>query len=288
MCTIQSKSKMKQFYAKAGLPTARYEIATTYDAAKDFIAKVGYPIVIKPDVGVGSSDTNKIKNDDDLKRYFETPRSIPMIMEEYIDGSTFSFDGLADSNSDILFMTNHLYRESIMDAVNNKDTMGCYSAINIAEDIVDAGKRCLKAFEVKNRFFHFEFFRLNSDCEGVGKKGDIVGLEVNMRPPGGFLPDLINYANDCNVYQLWADMMIKDCIEHQQVRKYSSGFCGRFDTQSYKYTSAQIKKMYPFNALMTKRLPKALAEGMGDEVITARFESEEKMLAFFDVCSELI
>ena len=119
-----------------------------------------------------------------------------------IDGSTFSFDGLADSNSDILFMTNHLYRESIMDAVNNKDTMGCYSAINIAEDIVDAGKRCLKAFEVKNRFFHFEFFRLNSDCEGVGKKGDIVGLEVNMRPPGGFLPDLINYANDCNVYQL--------------------------------------------------------------------------------------
>lgn len=288
MCTIQCKSKMKEFYAKAEIPTARYEMASTYDAAKAFIEKVGYPIVIKPDVGVGSSDTNKIKNDADLQKYFETPRFVPMIMEEYIDGSTFSFDGLADSNSDILFMTNHLYRESIMDAVNNKDTMGCYSAINIAEDIVDAGKRCLKAFEVKNRFFHFEFFRLNSDCEGVGKKGDIVGLEVNMRPPGGFLPDLINYANDCNVYQLWADMMIKDCIEHQQVRKYSSGFCGRFDTQSYKYTSAQIKEMYPFNVLMTKRLPKALAEGMGDEVITARFESEEKMLAFFDVCSELI
>ena len=44
----------------------------------------------------------------------------------------------------------------------------------------------MKAFNTRSRFFHFEFFRLNEDKEGVGKKGDILGLEVNMRPPGAF------------------------------------------------------------------------------------------------------
>ena len=35
----------------------------------------------------------------------------------------------------------------------------------------------------------------------MGKKGDVVALEVNMRPCGGFTPDMIDYAySTCLLY----------------------------------------------------------------------------------------
>lgn len=54
---------------------------------------------------------------------------------------------------------------------------------------------------------NFVFFRLDSDREGLGKQGDFVALEVNMRPAGGYTPDMINYAHSTDVYKIWADMV---------------------------------------------------------------------------------
>lgn len=276
----QSKRRMKEFFANAGLATARYQMVNTYEDAVKFVEEVGYPIVIKPNVGVGASDTFKIKDEKDLAAFFAKQHKEKMIMEEYINGSCFSFDGITNSKKELLFITSHQYTDSIMDAVNEKKNIGCYSYKDIPADIINAGTRAVHAFDTRSRFFHFEFFRLNED-QAVGKKGDIVGLEVNMRPPGGFLPDMINYANDSNVYQLWADMIVHDTIHYQQIRKYSSGFIGKRDTITYAHTTAEVQEKYKDSILMIRRLPEALASAMGDEVIVARFKSEKEILEFF-------
>lgn len=281
----QSKRHMKQFFKKAGLATARYQMCDTYEHAIDFIKHVGYPIVIKPNVGVGAASTYKIKNEDELHTFFKINDHDDMIMEEYINGSCFSFDGLTNSKKDLLFVTSHQYTDSIMDAVNEHKNIGCYSYKNIPDDIMDAGTRAVHAFDTRSRFFHFEFFRLNED-QHIGKKGDIVGLEVNMRPPGGFLPDMINYANDSNVYQLWADIIVHDTIHHQQVRAYSSGFIGKRDTMKYAHSTADVQEKYKDSILMIRRLPKVLASAMGDEVIVARFRSEDEIRDFFKYVQE--
>ncbi|MEG0329664.1 MAG: ATP-grasp domain-containing protein [Longicatena sp.] len=277
----QSKLKMKEFFAQANIPTARYSLATTLEKALDFVKEVGYPIVIKPNVGVGASDTFKIKNKTALINIFSHPFKEEMIMEEYIEGSCFSFDGITDSKKNILFVTSHQYTDSIMDAVNEQKNIGCYSYIDIPDDIMDYGTRAVHSFDTKSRFFHFEFFRLTSD-QHVGSIGDIIGLEVNMRPPGGFLPDMINYANNSNVYQLWADMIVNDTIHFQQKRIYTSGFIGRRDTLTYQHSIDDIVNKYKSAIMMVHRLPKALASAMGDVVIVARFKKEKEMLSFFN------
>lgn len=282
---FQSKRRMKEFFHSANLPTARYAMASTLEQALIFIQEVNYPIVIKPNVGVGASDTHKIKNQEELEQAFAQPFLEEMIMEEYIAGSCFSFDGITNSKKEILFVTSHQYTDSIMDAVNEQKNIGCYSYVEIPEDIMDAGTRAVQSFDTKNRFFHFEFFRLAYDQQ-IGKKGDIVGLEVNMRPPGGFLPDMINYANDSNVYQLWADMIVHDTINYHQVRSYSSGFIGRRDHLHYQHTLEEIQDLYHASILMIHRLPKALASAMGDVVFVARFKTEEEMLNFFAFVEE--
>lgn len=285
MDLCQSKSRMKESFAKAGIPTARYRMVSTLADAAAFIDEVSYPIVIKPDVGVGANDTYKICNRAELEQAFAQPFQVPMIMEEYIKGSCFSFDGITNSKKEILFVTSHQYTESIMDSVNEHKNIGCYSYIDIPDDIMDAGSRAVHAFDTRSRFFHFEFFRLSED-QHIGKKGDIIGLEVNMRPPGGFLPDMINYACDSNVYQLWADMIVYDRISTTQERKYSSGFIGRRDQLNYQHSIMDIQQQYANSILMVQRLPKALATAMGDEVIVARFEHEEEILEFFRYVQE--
>ena len=82
--------------------------------------------------------------------------------------------------------------------------------MDLAADTRRAGRATVKSFGVKSRFVHFEFFRLTRDQAGMGRKGDVVALEVNMRPCGGFSPDMMNYANSTNVYKIWADMVAFD------------------------------------------------------------------------------
>jgi biotin carboxylase len=62
-----TKSKMKDFYIKAGVPVARYAFCKSLEEDLKFIDMVGYPVVVKPDVGVGAATTYKIENKEDLE-----------------------------------------------------------------------------------------------------------------------------------------------------------------------------------------------------------------------------
>ena len=69
--TFNRKSLMKEGYKRANVKTARYLLVSTIDKAKDFINVVGYPVVVKPDHGVGASKTYKISDAAGLVTFFE-------------------------------------------------------------------------------------------------------------------------------------------------------------------------------------------------------------------------
>ena len=79
------KYGMKPVYASANIPTARSHLVTDEAAAKAFLSDIGgYPVIVKPDVGVGAADTWKLESDADLADFFKnkpdssTGTSIPM------------------------------------------------------------------------------------------------------------------------------------------------------------------------------------------------------------------
>ena len=71
MPRIKYKSKMKEYYQKAGIPTARCHLVDNLDGCKKFIEEVRYPVVAKPDNGVGASHTFKLNSDAELATFFE-------------------------------------------------------------------------------------------------------------------------------------------------------------------------------------------------------------------------
>ena len=50
---IKEKSLMKQLFLDAGIPTARQHVVSTVEAGLAFAETVGYPLIVKPNIGVG-------------------------------------------------------------------------------------------------------------------------------------------------------------------------------------------------------------------------------------------
>ena len=289
MSSIKYKSKMKDVYKRANIPVARYDYVKTLDSCMDFVNKVGYPIIVKPDNGVGASSTYKLKSKEDIYKFFnERDENVVYIVEEFINGHVETFDGITDSNKNILIASSHIMLSSIMDCVNEKQEAMFYSQPIKNRDIEIIGTKAVKAFDTRSRFFHFEFFRLDEDKEGLGKKGDLVGLEVNMRAPGAYMPDIINYTYDVDVYSIWADMLIYDKAFVDIDRKYVVGYVGRRDEFEYKNSIDNIKNEYKDKILLDVNVPKVLSEAMGNRVLLARSKDESDLFNIMNFAIEKI
>ena len=285
---IKYKSKMKESYIAAGVPVARHHMVSTLAAARAFIKEVGYPVIVKPDNGCGAEATYKLRNFTELKKFYAEEHSVPYIMEEYIDGTIVSFDGVADSHCVPLFYTSNVFPTPMLDIVSQNGDLSYWTQKTVPAALKDVGFRTIKAFGAKSRFFHCEFFQLNEDKPGLGKKGDYVALEVNMRPAGGYTPDMINYANSVDCYQIWADMVCYDEVRSLDLNghKYFCVYAGRRDCHQYKHTHAQILARYGSRIKMCGRIPQALRLDMGDQMYTAVVRSTAERDAFIRYVQE--
>ena len=279
---VKYKSKMKPYYAKAGIPTARYHLVTDLTESLAFVEKVGYPVIVKPDNGVGATTTYKLKSEDELRAFHEEDfHGVQFIMEEFVPGEIYSYDAIMNSKGEPIFETGNHTPISIMDSVNNHDDSMFYIEKHIADDVRAAGRAAVKSFGVKSRFVHFEFFRLTEDHDYLGKKGKIIGLEVNYRPSGGFTPDMINYACSTDVYKDWADMVAFDRLTKEEYPdKYYCVSAGCRKEKHYLHSYEEVMAAYKDDIMMTTELPEVLASAMGDRLYLARFAEKEAMDAF--------
>jgi biotin carboxylase len=127
-----------------------------------------------------------------------------------------------------------------METVNEELDIYYFSHREIPEDLEEAGRRTLQAFDVRERFFHFEFFRTPD--------GELVGLEVNIRPPGGLTMDMFNYANDIDLYREWANVVMFDRFTSEYSRPYHCCYVGR--RWRYQYVRSHEEVMATFGHLI--------------------------------------
>lgn len=283
MQPVKFKSAMKAYYAKAGIKTARWHLVRDYDGCKNFIAEVGYPVIVKPDNGVGASHTYKLKSEDELNYFFATKDTTLYIMEEYINGTVHTYDAIINSKGEPLFETGNVTMDSIMDIVNTRGNSCYYIEKNLPDAMRDIGRRTVAAFGVKSRFVHLEFFVLNEDQPALGKKGDILGLEVNMRPSGGFSADMFNFANSTDVYKIWADMVAYDhsTLSSEGREHFYCCFCGRRDGKNFVMNHAAIMAKYGDRIKMVQHIPKALSDAMADMMYLANLRTEEEKAQYY-------
>ncbi|MBR5341878.1 MAG: ATP-grasp domain-containing protein [Erysipelotrichaceae bacterium] len=274
---VKFKSRMKVNYLKAGIPVARYHMVDNYEGCMNFINEVGFPVVAKPDNGVGANDTYKIKNEADLKKFFEIKPDVLYIMEEYIYGEVETYDAIINSKSEPIFENGNVTVCNLMETVSENKNSCFYERAKLPADLLDAGRRTVKAFGVKSRFVHMEFFRLDRD-QHIGNKGDIVALEVNMRPPGGIAPTMMNWANGTDVYEMWADMVAFDKTDRGRTIEEVCIFASRRDGIEFRLTPEEVREKYELK--QEGRVEEALSGAMANYMFIANFKTEAEAREF--------
>ena len=289
IASIRNKSEMKKCYAAGGIPTAR-QIKGSEGPAKvqAFVKKVGFPVIAKPDSGMGASGTFKLHDDKELKAWFKDHENNfgYFVFEEFISGLLVSYDAIFNSKGEPIFENNTVFPMPIMDVVHDNLEICYWANKTVPAKLSAIGRRTVKAFNVKGRFVHLEFFQLDSDRAGLGKKGDYVGLEVNMRPPGGYTPDMMNFAHSTDVYQLWADMVTFDEARKPQGEQYFCAYAGRRDGVAHKHSHEEIMNRYGSDIRMAERVPDALADDLCNFAYIARFKEKKDIDAFFKYVTE--
>jgi hypothetical protein len=233
---------------------------------------VGYLLVAKPDVGVGAAATWKLHDERELAAFIARKPPVDYLLEEFVEGQIFSFDGLTDREGNIVFHTAHAYGQGIMEMVNEDMHVFYYSFREIPADLEAMGRRTAKAFRVRERFFHFEFFRNATD-------NGIVALEVNMRPPGGLTTDMFNYVNDIDIYREWARVVVHNRFQASFSRPYHCCYVGRKDTKHYAHPVAEVLRRFGPAIVHHEEINSIFRAALGDYGFLVRSADFEEILA---------
>ncbi|MBR4214289.1 MAG: ATP-grasp domain-containing protein [Bacteroidales bacterium] len=274
---VKLKSQMKKGYTKAGIKTARWMLIDSKGKAEKFAKAVGFPVIIKPDNGVGASNTYKISNLSELDTVLGKIdiKNKVNIIEEFVPGHVETFDGITDKAGNIVFCTGQVMKITPLAMLNGNGENISYTTDMQHSDLLPIGTKAVKAFEVKQTFFHFEFFRLDEDKDGLGKKGEIIGLEVNMRAPGGYIPDKMNYAYDVDVYQIWAETLVfgeNHGFKDYEFKRFVTHY-GRGANVSYCHSAEEIREKFFDRLLIEKIPPKSISGGMGAQIFILKSQS---------------
>ena len=253
---IKRKSVMKQRFIDAGLAPGRGRVCRDEAELRDFIAEVGLPVVAKPDVGVGAARTWKLENEAEVEAYLADKPETDYIVEEFIAGELVTYDGLAGRDGEIVFDSSFHYSKGVMEVVNAQLDIYYWIPRTVPVDVAQVGRAMARAFDLRERPFHFEIFRTPS--------GDLVPLEVNMRPPGGWTVDMFNYANDFDFYREWANVVVNGAFEATIARPYNVLYCCRRDGRPYVISHDEVLAEFGPLIVHESRMERVLAGAMGD------------------------
>jgi len=216
---FRDKERMKQVLDAAGIRTPHHYRSDTAAGVRDAIERIGYPIIVKPIAGAGSADTYRVDGPSDLEAVLPRLVAVPEVsVEEFIDGSEYTYDTIC-SGGDVLFDNIAWYRPRPLIARQ----LEWVSPITMVLRDIDTpelsggramGRNVLRALGFRDGFTHMEWFRKDN--------GEVVFGEIGARPVGARTVDVMNFANDVDLFQQWAEAVVNGRLSERIERRYNA------------------------------------------------------------------
>lgn len=265
------KSAMKKVFQKAGVPVLEGRLVKSVTGLTNALRHFGFPVVLKPDVGVGAQGTFKVSNHDDLAAFqAQWDGQVPYFMEPYIEqGQLCTFDGLIDTEGNIIFQTSFYYTSPALELLRDKLDYATVVEKEVDPKLAEYGKAIIKEMGMKERFFHIEFFRLPNH--------DYIALEYNNRPAGGYILDLYNYAYSCDLYTIYAQLLTSGLPEKLNVKQEYGVGIARRNHIDYQHHLDELRQKYQTRCKMIEQIPDLFAPSMGDTFIAITASSPDEV-----------
>ena len=270
MNRFKKKSVMKKLFKESGLQVARGERITDFNHGLQLADVLGYPLVLKPDEGVGAGGIHKIIDEKQLRQILSEIDG-DYIMEEFIDAGIVTYDGLVDDSGGVLFENSLIYGDGVLEYVMGKDTF-FYVSRDIPRKLSQTGRRLVKLFDIRRKFFHFEFFIVGDDY---------MPIEINCRPPGGAILDMMNYSVDDDLYAAYAGVIAQRKWTVANKKKYYCCYLGRRD-KDYVHSHSDILATFGHCLVEYAENPPIFQKAMGKYRYLLRSSSESEILRMAD------
>jgi hypothetical protein len=217
----RDKPSMKETLRAAGVPCAQSASVESPRAAREFAARVGYPLIFKPRAGAGASGTTKVSDDAELERAigeFGIDRGQSVAVEEFIEGHEGFLDTLTIRGEVVHEFISHYY-PNVLEAMRER----WISPQIVSTNRVDApgygevkllARKVIKALGIGSSATHMEWF--------FGPKG-LKFSEIGCRPPGVGQWDVYNAGNEFDIYREWAMALVHGRVGQRPSRRYACG-----------------------------------------------------------------
>ncbi|MEM1007804.1 MAG: ATPase [Myxococcota bacterium] len=219
----RDKFRMKQFLHKRGIPCARHAEIRRAQDAHNFVKQNGFPVILKPRDGAGAHATYRINNQEVLQSaLLETgiqhAQHAYFTMEAFVQGHEGFYDTLT-CNGQVVFEGICHYYPNVLEAMRTR----WISPQIVITNQIDApgyqelrrfGREIISAFGLETTATHMEWFSQGAEP---------IFSEIGARPPGCYLWELYNMANDFDLYQAWAQALVHQNTQPQPSRRFAAG-----------------------------------------------------------------
>lgn len=217
----RDKPAMKEELRKAGIPCAQSTRAETPRDAREFAAKLGYPLIIKPPAGAGASGTWKVRHERELEQVIVESGladGVAVAIEEFIEGHEGFLDTLTINGEVTHEFITHYY-PNVLTAMRERWISPQMITTNRVEapgyrEVRQMARNVIRVLDIGTSATHMEWFS--------GPKG-LKFSEIGCRPPGVGQWDVYNAANEFDLYFEWACALTHGRAHTAPSRRYAAG-----------------------------------------------------------------
>lgn len=218
----RDKPSMKEVLRQAGVPTAASTAADSVEEVRDFVRRVGFPLILKPRAGAGAQGTVRVSTSEELDHAlltFGSTGATSIAVEEFVEGHEGFYDTIAVDGEVAHDWTTHYY-PNVLEAMRHRWISPQFVTTNrqadspFYDEVRELGRRVIEALGIGTSATHMEWFH--------GPKG-LKFSEIGARPPGVGCWDLYSASNDVDVYREWAHVITHGTPDQPMRRPYSAG-----------------------------------------------------------------
>lgn len=225
---FRDKDRMKEVLREHGVPVAQSELVTSLDELSAFVARVGFPIIVKPPAGLGSRGTYRVTSPADLDALVTTglvpTDAQPLQAEEFVRAREHTCETVTIAGKPV-WRSGTRYFPTPLEVLETSWMQYCVLLPREADDPTwtsfhPVNQAALDALFGDARMgagtalTHMEWF-LRDD-------GSMLVSEVGARPPGVHIMPMMGLAHECDMVAAWAELIAFDRFTPKE-RKWACG-----------------------------------------------------------------
>jgi carbamoylphosphate synthase large subunit len=213
---------MKDALRAAGVPCAQSIGSADAAEIRDFAARIGFPLVVKPRDAAGASGTVRIDSLEQLNAAlvsFEVDRGHSVAVEEFIEGHEGFYDTISIGGRVVHDFVSHYY-PNVLEAMRARWISPQFIATNRIDasdgyvELREMARTVNRVLGIETSATHMEWF--------FGPKG-LKFSEIGCRPPGVRAWDLYAVGNDIDIYREWAMAVVHGKPSQPLSRRFAAG-----------------------------------------------------------------